>query len=392
MSAAIDEPARSRVLQRDEPRPHRVVERSLNVAGHDRVPFPLTWRPSVSRLDETVDRSRSSSSRRRSPLAAARTGARDDPRGVRRQERPLRDDARRPRHVRLPPRSPVGVHAAALRLVLPDPLLPVGRSWLAVGIAQVVVAVATALVVFEIGSRLRSTGVGLVAALIATLHPYVVWHDVHLNREVLDGLLLAVLVLCALAAYERRSLSRSAATGAVAGWRSSATRLRPPPARARPLCRLADRSGSRTVTSSALVVGVRRSSSRRGSRGTRSRSAATRSRPTRERSGRRTTRTRATSSTRRLDRRRARLPGAPPRPELAADLTLAGTADVGGRVRADAPLPRRGRRLLARGARREGAPRGQATRMLWSPVPRESDDERERSVAGSRARRSSPRS
>ena len=43
--------------------------------------------------------------------------------------------------------------------------LPFGRSWLAVGIAQIVVAVATALVVFEIGTRLRSPGVGLVAAL-----------------------------------------------------------------------------------------------------------------------------------------------------------------------------------------------------------------------------------
>ena len=95
--------------------------------------------------------------------------------------------------------------------------LPFGRSWFAVGIAQVVVAVATALVVFEIGSRLRSTGVGLVAALIATLHPYVVWHDVHLNREVLDGLVLAVLALSALAAYERRSLPLAATTGAVAG-------------------------------------------------------------------------------------------------------------------------------------------------------------------------------
>ena len=29
-----------RLLQRREARPHRVVERSLNVAGHDRVPFP----------------------------------------------------------------------------------------------------------------------------------------------------------------------------------------------------------------------------------------------------------------------------------------------------------------------------------------------------------------
>ena len=91
---------------------------------------------------------------------------------------------------------------------------PFGRSWLAVGIAQVVVAVATALIVFEIGTRLRSTGVGLVAALITTLHPYVVWHDVHLNRELLDGLVLAALTLAALAAYERRSLPLAATTGA----------------------------------------------------------------------------------------------------------------------------------------------------------------------------------
>src|SRR6185503_7482263 len=56
--------------------------------------------------------------------------------------------------------------------------LPFGRSWIAVGLAQVSVAVATALVVFAIGTRLRSPGVGLVAATIATLHPYVVWHDV----------------------------------------------------------------------------------------------------------------------------------------------------------------------------------------------------------------------
>ena len=94
---------------------------------------------------------------------------------------------------------------------------PFGRSWLAVGIAQVVVAVATALVVLEIGSRLRSPGVGLVAALITTLHPYVVWHDVHLNRELLDGFVLTVLTLCALAAYERRSLPLAAATGVAAG-------------------------------------------------------------------------------------------------------------------------------------------------------------------------------
>src|SRR6188472_4494427 len=94
---------------------------------------------------------------------------------------------------------------------------PFGRSWLAVGIAQIAIAALTALVVFAIGTRLRSPGVGLVAATIATLHPYVIWHDVHLNREVLDGLALALLALCALVAYERRSLPFAAVTGAVAG-------------------------------------------------------------------------------------------------------------------------------------------------------------------------------
>ncbi len=95
--------------------------------------------------------------------------------------------------------------------------LPFGRSWLAVGLAQIVVAVATALVVFEIGRLLRSTAVGLVAALLTTLHPYVIWHDVHANREVLDGLMLALLVLCALRAYDEDWLPLAAATGCVAG-------------------------------------------------------------------------------------------------------------------------------------------------------------------------------
>ena len=79
---------------------------------------------------------------------------------------------------------------------------PVGRSWLAVGLAQVLVGIATALLVLEIGTRLRSVGVGVVAALVATLHPYVVWHDMHANREVLDGLALALVTLLALVAYE----------------------------------------------------------------------------------------------------------------------------------------------------------------------------------------------
>jgi hypothetical protein len=94
---------------------------------------------------------------------------------------------------------------------------PFGHSWLAVGLAQTIVGVLTALVVLEIGVRLRSVGVGVVAALITTLHPYVVWHDLHVNREVLDGLALAMLVLLAVLAWEDRSLQAAAATGIVAG-------------------------------------------------------------------------------------------------------------------------------------------------------------------------------
>lgn len=92
-----------------------------------------------------------------------------------------------------------------------------GRSWLAVGLAQTLVAVATALLVYELGRRVASRAVGLVGALLATLHPYVVWHDVHVNREVLDGLLAVGLTLLTVLLAERRSWYLAAALGAVAG-------------------------------------------------------------------------------------------------------------------------------------------------------------------------------
>jgi 4-amino-4-deoxy-L-arabinose transferase-like glycosyltransferase len=94
---------------------------------------------------------------------------------------------------------------------------PLERTWLVVGLAQVTVAVATALVVLAIGRRLASVTTGVIAALVTTLHPYLVWHDVHVNREILDGLLLALIVLFALIAYDRASPAFAAATGAVAG-------------------------------------------------------------------------------------------------------------------------------------------------------------------------------
>jgi len=252
--------------------------------------------------------------------------------------------------------------------------LPFGRSWLAVGIAQVVVAVATALVVLEIGARLRSVGVGLVAALITTLHPYVIWHDIHLNRELLDGFMLAVLALTALAAYERHSLPLAAATGAVAGLAilgNARLALLP--------VALAVYVAWRTpvghaLTAAALLVGV----------------AAIVVTPWVVRNKVQVGCYAITTDARALwkannENTRAvlgrggwiddvpELPGAPPWPELAADLTLAGkptSVDECAQMRlyrhavVDFWRDHPGEKALLA---------AQATRMLWSPVPRESD-------------------
>jgi 4-amino-4-deoxy-L-arabinose transferase-like glycosyltransferase len=78
-----------------------------------------------------------------------------------------------------------------------------GRSWVSVGLAQLAIAVLTAIVVYEIGRRLLSPGAGLLAAAIATLEPYAIWHDMHMNREILDGLAAALVVLLTLVVLER---------------------------------------------------------------------------------------------------------------------------------------------------------------------------------------------
>ena len=92
-----------------------------------------------------------------------------------------------------------------------------GRNWEAVGFAQIAVAVCTALLVYEIGRRFVSPRAGLVGALAATLNPYLVWHDVHVNREILDQLLAAALVLLTLVVAKRPTLPRAAALGVVLG-------------------------------------------------------------------------------------------------------------------------------------------------------------------------------
>jgi 4-amino-4-deoxy-L-arabinose transferase-like glycosyltransferase len=93
----------------------------------------------------------------------------------------------------------------------------IGRDWWSIGLAQIAVAAATAVLVYEIGRRFLSQAAGLIAAIASTLHPYLVWHDVHVNREILDQLLGAALFLLALLAGSRRSWALAAALGAVTG-------------------------------------------------------------------------------------------------------------------------------------------------------------------------------
>ena len=92
-----------------------------------------------------------------------------------------------------------------------------GRSWPVVGLAQILVAVGTAWLVYELGRRFVSPAAGVLAALLATLHPYAIWHDVHVNREILDGLLAAAVTLCTLLLLERRTVRGAALLGVALG-------------------------------------------------------------------------------------------------------------------------------------------------------------------------------
>ena len=97
------------------------------------------------------------------------------------------------------------------------PLYWVDRNWAVVGLAQIAVAAATAYLVLTIGRRFLAERAAVLAALIATLNPYLVWHDVHINRELLDQLVAAALFLLVLGAARAGSLWLVAATGAVGG-------------------------------------------------------------------------------------------------------------------------------------------------------------------------------
>jgi 4-amino-4-deoxy-L-arabinose transferase-like glycosyltransferase len=94
---------------------------------------------------------------------------------------------------------------------------PLSRNWLVVGVAQIAVAVATALLVYLIGSRYISQRAGFIAAIVSTLHPYLVWHDVHVNREILDQFVGAAVFLLVLVVAGRRSFPLAALLGLALG-------------------------------------------------------------------------------------------------------------------------------------------------------------------------------
>jgi 4-amino-4-deoxy-L-arabinose transferase-like glycosyltransferase len=92
-----------------------------------------------------------------------------------------------------------------------------GRHWEVVGLAQIAVACGTTLIVWQIGRDWLSSRVGLVAGVLVAFHPYLVWHDVHMNREILDHFLAASTVYLTLQAAERFTPARGAGLGAVLG-------------------------------------------------------------------------------------------------------------------------------------------------------------------------------
>lgn len=92
-----------------------------------------------------------------------------------------------------------------------------GRNWEAVGLAQIAVALVAALVITRIGRRWLGPLAGLLAGVTATVHPYLIWHDVHVNREILDTAIAAGIVLLTLSLAERRTVRGAVGLGVVLG-------------------------------------------------------------------------------------------------------------------------------------------------------------------------------
>ena len=149
----------------------------------------------------------------------------------------------------------------------------------------------TAWLVYEIGRRVLGPRWRTRRGGDRDANPYLAWHDMHVNREIVDQVCAAALVLLTLIIAERPSKKLAALLGVVTGlamlgntrlvflpvlcagylaWRLPRVRARPP--------------GSPRSCSAAPP-----SPSRRGSCATRCSSAAGRSRPTAAPCGRRTT-------------------------------------------------------------------------------------------------------
>ena len=92
-----------------------------------------------------------------------------------------------------------------------------GRSWEAVGLMQILVAIGTTLVVWQIGHRWLSPAAGIIGGLLVSFHPYLIWHDIHMNREILDQFLAASMVYLTLHAAERFNWRRAIPLGAAIG-------------------------------------------------------------------------------------------------------------------------------------------------------------------------------
>jgi 4-amino-4-deoxy-L-arabinose transferase-like glycosyltransferase len=92
-----------------------------------------------------------------------------------------------------------------------------GRNWESVGLSQLALAIVTVWLVYEIGRWVLSRRAGLIAAAIATLNPYLAWHDMHVNREIADQVCAAALVLLTLIVAERPSKKLAALLGVVTG-------------------------------------------------------------------------------------------------------------------------------------------------------------------------------
>ena len=92
-----------------------------------------------------------------------------------------------------------------------------GRHWLSIGLAQIALAIVVAWLVYEIGRRVLGSRAGAAAAAIATLNPYLAWHDVHVNREIVDQVCSAAIVLLTLVVAEKPAKRTALLLGLVSG-------------------------------------------------------------------------------------------------------------------------------------------------------------------------------